>query len=98
MLDVYGGGLWGYIKDWLKEHLSERHTHIFGMLAMVRLSQSQVSDLSSIENCENTVLVLKPGVFLLVYQEPKRGVLRSFLARLTEVLEPSLPQDKRGQY
>lgn len=40
-----------------------------------------------------TVLVLKPGVFLLVYQNSKWGVLRSVSARLKEVLEPSLPQE-----
>lgn len=41
--------------------------------------------------------MLKPGVFLLVYQGKKKGELGSVSARPTEVLGPSLSQDKKTQ-
>lgn len=66
-MEVYGGG--DYIKDWNMEHLGEGPTLFWDACC----GQTELKP--GLWPFPTEVLVLKPGVFLLVYQGKKRGSL-----------------------
>lgn len=89
-MEIYDGG--GYIQDWHKECLGEGPTQFWDACS----GHTELKP--GLWPFPTEVLVLKPGVFLLVYQRKKMGEPGSVSARLTEVLGPSLSQDESSQH